>query len=62
MSKIENSKKLSQQKFATLYNKLEKQLKETKYNKLNFLLKAEGTLGKAGRLIILCQIRRRITT
>jgi len=30
MSKIENSKKLSQQKFNILYNKFEKQLKELK--------------------------------
>jgi len=40
MSNFQNSKKLSQQKFNILYNKLEKQLKDTKYNKLIFLLKA----------------------
>jgi hypothetical protein len=41
MSKIENSKKLSQQKFNILYNKLNFLLKEIKYNKLNFLFKED---------------------
>jgi len=41
MSKIEKSKKLSQQKFYILYNKFEKQLKAAKYNILKFLLKAD---------------------